>query len=280
MLVNLEARSRLEESSGMKVLKIHSLLLISFVISIVKCAKILGVFPYPSRSHSILGQALLTELANRGHDVTYLSPYPFKKPPNENYRDIAITSQGLFDAFQEEVDGYFDDTSVNMIALLKFWFDNVARMQEYTMSDPAVQKLLDSDEKFDICIIEFLMNESLLGFGAQFDCKIVAMSTIGQMKYINDMVHSPMPLSTTPHPFLRFTDRMTFLERMESIYSTAVEDLGCYFYHYPLQNAIYEKYFKKDKPSFKHMLRHSVSLVLLNTHFSLNYPQAYLPNMV
>lgn len=244
------------------------------------CAKILGVFPYPSRSHSILGQALFTELAKRGHDVTYLSPYPFKKAPAENYRDIGITSQGLFDAFQEELDSSFDATNDNIITLMKYWFDNVARMQEFTLSDPAVQKLLNSKEKFDICIIEFLMNESLIGFGAHFECKIIAVSTFGQVKYINDMMHSPMPLSVVPHPFLSFTDRMTFGQRMENIISNAIEDVGFYIYHYPLQAAIYDKYFRADKPSFRHMLRHSVSLVLLNTHFSLNFPQAYLPNMV
>lgn len=250
--------------------------------SVADSAKILGVFPYPSHSHSILGQALFTELAKRGHDVTYVSPYPFKQPPAKNYRDIGIKSPELFAAFQEELDASFEDTNENVVMMLKYWFDNVARMQEFTLRDEAVQKLLQSDEKFDLCIIEFLMNESIIGFGAHFDCKIVAVSTIGQVKYINDMMHSPMPLSTVPHPFLSFTDRMTFSQRIENIISNAIEDIGYAIYHYPLQEAIYDKYFKTaaDKPSFKHMLKHSVSLVLLNTHFSLNYPQAYLPNMV
>lgn len=164
--------------------------------------------------------------------------------------------------------------------MLKFWFDNIARMQEYTMSDTEVQKLLESSEKFDLCIIEFLFNESLLGFGPHFGCKVIAVSTIGQMKYINDMVHNPMPLSTTPHPFLSLSDKMTFIQRMENVFMTTVENLGFWLYHYPLQEAIYDKYFTSEKPSFYTMLKHSVSLVLLNTHFSLNFPQAYLPNMV
>jgi hypothetical protein len=73
---------------------------------------------------------------------------------------------------------------------------------------------------------------------------------------------------------------MTYLQRMENILTTAFEDFMFYIYHYPLQAEIYEKYFTPNKPSFRHMLKHSVSLVLLNTHYSLNYPQAYLPNMV
>lgn len=165
-------------------------------VSWVQSAKILGVFPYPSKSHSILGQALFVELANRGHSVTYLSPFPFKSSPNENYRDIAITSKDLFDAFNEEIDGSFEATDVNPFFMLKYWIENVARMQETMLSDPAVQRLIKSDEKFDVCVIEFLMNESLLGFGAQFGCKIIGMSTFGQVKYINDMIHAPMPLST------------------------------------------------------------------------------------
>ncbi len=148
------------------------------------------------------------------------------------------------------------------------------------MKDENVQNFLKTDEKFDICIIEFLMNESLLGFGAHFGCKIIAMSTLGQIKYVNDMMHSPMPLSIVGHPFLTFTDEMTFLQRLENVFTTTAEDILFHFYHYPLQAQVYDKYFKSDKPSFNHMLRHSVSLVLLNTHYSLNYPQAYLPNMV
>ncbi|KAG5671714.1 hypothetical protein PVAND_001894 [Polypedilum vanderplanki] len=239
-----------------------------------------GVFPYPSKSHSILGQELFKELAQRGHQVTFLSPYPFKTKFHENYKDIAIKSKELFDAFNEELEGSFEATKLNFFSMLKYWIENIARMQEFTLSDPAVQELLKSDEKFDLCVIEFLMNESLLGFGGHFGCKIIAVSTLGQVKYINDMVHSPMPLSTVCHPFLSFTDRMKFSQRFENVFTTLFEDTMFYFYHYPLQSAIYDKYFKKDKPSFNHMLKHSVSLVFLNTHYSLNYPQAYLPNMI
>lgn len=179
----------------MKFLYILFVFLCAHINNDVESAKILGVFPYPSKSHSILGQALFNELAKRGHDITFLSPYPLKKVPYENYKDIAITSPKLFASFQEELDMCFEEIDYNPFAMMKYWIDNIARMQKYTLSDPAVQELLHSNEKFDLCIIEFLMNESLLGFGAQFGCKIIAVSTLGQVKYINDMVHSPMPLS-------------------------------------------------------------------------------------
>lgn len=50
---------------------------------------ILGIFHFPSQSHHILGSTLLKELTRRGHNVTMISPFPFKeKIPN--YTDIKI----------------------------------------------------------------------------------------------------------------------------------------------------------------------------------------------
>lgn len=50
-------------------------------------ARILGVFPYPSRSHMTVYSALTTELARRGHELVVVSPYPLSKPM-ANYTDV------------------------------------------------------------------------------------------------------------------------------------------------------------------------------------------------
>jgi hypothetical protein len=74
-----------------------------------------------------------------------------------------------------------------------------------------------------------------LGFGSHFNAKIIGMSTLGQIKYLNDLVHNPMPLSIIPHPFLSLSDRMSFSQRLENIIFTLVEDFFINFIHYPLQ---------------------------------------------
>lgn len=61
-------------------------------------AKILGVFPFPSKSHHILGSALLKELAKRGHEVTMVSAFPLDKPL-KNYKDVVLPN------FDEDKDG-------------------------------------------------------------------------------------------------------------------------------------------------------------------------------
>lgn len=51
--------------------------------------KILAIFPAGSKSHLVLGQALLKGLAKRGHDVTMVSPFPLLEPV-KNYHDIKM----------------------------------------------------------------------------------------------------------------------------------------------------------------------------------------------
>lgn len=63
-------------------------------------AKILGVFHFPAYSHYQLGAKLLTTLAERGHEVTVISPYA-EKTQRKNYREIILT-----DSF-EGVDGKY-----------------------------------------------------------------------------------------------------------------------------------------------------------------------------
>lgn len=129
----------------------------------VESAKILGVFPFASKSHSILGQALFTALAKQGHEVTYISPFPLKKPP-KNYRDIPLTDERIVEVFQAEMDKSFEANEKSPLFVMRDWFKDCALMNEYTLNDPAVQKLLNSKtEKFDLVIIELLMNEALLG---------------------------------------------------------------------------------------------------------------------
>lgn len=78
-------------------------------------------------------------------------------------------------------------------------------------------------------------DEALLGFGAHFGAKIIGMSTLGQIRYVNDMLHNPMPLSIIPHPFLSLSDRMSFTQRVENVVFTLVEDFFLNWFHYPLQ---------------------------------------------
>jgi glucuronosyltransferase len=55
------------------------------------CARILGVFPFPSKSHMIIQRVLIQELVGRGHHVTEITPFMESKTVS-NYTQIEVQS--------------------------------------------------------------------------------------------------------------------------------------------------------------------------------------------
>lgn len=85
-----------------------------------------------------------------------------------------------------------------------------------------------------------------------------------------------------PHVFLDLTDKMNFAGRLQNTIFNLVETLLLRFYHYPGQQKIYENSFpdsQKFRP-FWDKMKHGTSLVLMNSHFTLNYPRPFVSNVV
>lgn len=58
---------------------------------LVNCYKILGIFPSMSKSHFVVGNALMRGLAKAGHNVTVISPYSQRAETlSQNYRNITV----------------------------------------------------------------------------------------------------------------------------------------------------------------------------------------------
>lgn len=56
---------------------------------IFKSARILGTFPFPSKSHLNVYSSLMKELAKRGHQVTSLVSFPSESNVT-NYKEILL----------------------------------------------------------------------------------------------------------------------------------------------------------------------------------------------
>jgi hypothetical protein len=67
------------------------LMLMLMPVAMIRGAKVLGVFPFPFRSHLMVQKALMFELARRGHEVTVVSFFPENKVI-PNYTDIKLKS--------------------------------------------------------------------------------------------------------------------------------------------------------------------------------------------
>lgn len=70
-----------------KLLAVIALFLVH--VSVSESYKILGIFHTHSKSHYIAGGALMKGLAEKGHDVTVISPFPQEKPL-ANFHDVTV----------------------------------------------------------------------------------------------------------------------------------------------------------------------------------------------
>ena len=149
----------------------------------------------------------------------------------------------------------------------------------FTVQHPKVQQFIATQQKFDVIILEIFMTEALLGLGHVFNAPVIGVSTFGASKWTNDLVGTPTPLSYVPNPFLSFTDKMNFVERTGNIMMSLFETIYMAIAYDPLQKQIYDASFSDPKPCLN-TLKKDVSLILVNSHFTLNYPRPYVPNMI
>lgn len=72
------------------------------------------------------------------------------------------------------------------ITLLRHLFSMGADQAELVLDDENVQRLLNSNEKFDAVIVEVFAIDSLLGLGQHFNCPVIGVNTFDGV-YWNDV---------------------------------------------------------------------------------------------
>jgi glucuronosyltransferase len=65
------------------------LLALLLLVSGSHCARILGVFPFPVKSHMFIHRVLMLQLASRGHHITEITPFIENKMV-PNYTQIEV----------------------------------------------------------------------------------------------------------------------------------------------------------------------------------------------
>ena len=70
-----------------------SVVVFSIWLSIANSYKILGIFPFGSKSHFAIGNGVMNSLLDAGHQITMVSPYP-RNVKTLNWRDISLKSEG------------------------------------------------------------------------------------------------------------------------------------------------------------------------------------------
>ncbi|XP_014286425.1 UDP-glycosyltransferase UGT4 [Halyomorpha halys] len=251
-------------------------------------SNILVVMPFPTYSHMNAFLPIIKELANRGHNVTTVSPYPLKKPI-PNYRDIILTDTK--EKIMHPPGGDSNKGGMNLRALSGFtsmfiglwalcplFLDAIFELPEFQ------EFLNDKDLKFDLVILEpFFCQQPFLAFGHKYGAPVVSMVSSSMSPRISAAAGNSHPLAYIPNLKLKFTDHMTFWERAQNAFVGIVELFVDDYYG----NKLSEKYGKEfskytgfeNLPSISKM-QNNISLFLVDNDFSFSHPRPYLPNIV
>lgn len=151
----------------------------------------------------------------------------------------------------------------------------------YTLHHPAIKRLLQStDEHFDIVIMETVLNDAMLGIAHHFQAPVIGFSSFVATKLAKDLVGTPTHLSYVPNPNLQLTsDRMSFMERVKNTAATCFEYVCLNLVYMRRQRKLYEAIFPNATTTMDE-LRRNVSMIMVNSHVTVNYPQPFLPNVI
>ncbi|XP_017771594.1 PREDICTED: UDP-glucuronosyltransferase 2A3-like [Nicrophorus vespilloides] len=236
-------------------------------------AKILGMFAFPSQSHHILGKALMKELAARGHQVTMVSPFPFKTPP-KNYRDVTLHNML---AWKQSAMKKISNPNIGLIQKQAIFHESLPDLTRAFFEEKELQQLLKSGEKFDLAINMMGYTEAVLAVGHLLNATNIGFSIMGGMPIFNYHTAIPSPHAYVPATFYYYSDKMTFFERVINTLFSIGFEMMIHFKHYPNQRAVVKEYYPElclDK------IMKDVDLHLITSHHATESPRPHLTNTI
>ncbi|KAF5296148.1 hypothetical protein FQR65_LT19842 [Abscondita terminalis] len=157
---------------------------------------------------------------------------------------------------------------------------NITMLSPFTVSNfsqnyneiviPEVIKIRDA-------IAAWAGNDISIALAQRLAKHTVVFSTLGSNYHIKKLTKTPAEVSYVPHAVLPFADDMNFFERLQNFLTFAFFEIFDNVLIYQQRQTI-SKYIP-NLPSVEQMYE-KVSLVLLNTHYSLQSPRPTVPQII
>ncbi|KAL0810817.1 hypothetical protein ABMA28_010129 [Loxostege sticticalis] len=253
-------------------------------ISEINCARILGIFPVPSKSHQIVFQSYTKELAKRGHELVIISPDPF---PNDtrpaNVTDIDVSFSYAFAAkMMGRKDGPLKRGVImdaDVVINTAFYLEMIKIVVDQ-INSPAVQSLInDKNQKFDLIVVEGFYDYQLI-LSHIFKAPVIMFTS-----FMGFPEHHEMLGGIARHPILyphlhrNNHDNLNLFQWARELY-----------YEYEMYNLFVTKLDKKQddllKENFGHdaptvnELRKNVDMLFLNSYAEFANNRPVPPNII
>lgn len=254
-------------------MKLIILFISATIISSSIGAEILCIFPLPLQSHTAVYNAITIELLKHGHKITLVTAYP--RDNERNHANVTLIDLSFVKAdYDKGVADYMTNTGDK--DLTKHYIDLIRN--EFTSVD--LQKLIKSDKKFDLMLIEFVGFSPFHAFAEHFKIPVVGITSADSSAAGHEIMGNVINPIAHPDRLLDFPVARTFGERLTSvIYWIAFRYIVVPIVAEQCGN-ITEKYFPDIRVKSYYELMSNVDLLLVNVHPALGYVRPILPNTI
>lgn len=258
-------------------MSLHALIVLSNLFLLVHSYKILALFPHPGKSHVDVFLPLTKALARKGHEVTVISHFPLKTP-QINYTDVSLGngSNHLINIFDMDNNTKTRWDKWSIIQLLEEFRERSCRIG---FESAHLRDFLKANQTFDVVIAEFFNSDCFAGFINKFKAPLIGISSCTIMHWTNERFANPTHPAYIPNNLMDFSDQMTFFQRVENLLVGIFHQI--YFTKIMTKNdkTLVKKYLDSETLKLKNII-FNASLLLVNTHFSLNLPRPLVPAVI
>jgi len=205
-------------------------LLLAIAIAIIsdsQGANILGLFASLSPSHLIIQMSAAKVLAEKGHNVTVVTSLkPVVTHKNINLIQVPL-SQEEKQQMSDTIGKMSQSDNSNMaLSLLRMMgqMEFMFRKNSETLMDDRVKDLyLNKDNKFDLVLSGYFMNDFQLGFAKKVNAPVIVLATMPPNQMLNPLIGNPLEVAYVPsiNDSVEKGKGLTFRQRLTS-YVTSV----------------------------------------------------------
>ncbi|GJQ66557.1 hypothetical protein Trydic_g4540 [Trypoxylus dichotomus] len=239
-------------------------------------ANILAIAPFGVKSHYNIMEKLLRKLAARGHEVDVVTHFP-SRTATPRYNEFSV--RGSLPIFMNNmtIENIKDQ---KFIQRLSFVIDCAGpRVCEAIFNTKVAQELRNSTKKYDLLITHYFATNCMLGFAHLFAVPSIAVVTSVNLPWTSSLIGLPDNPAYIPNYFAELLPKMDFTERLFNTLAYVITKIGFEIRSNIPSEVIAKKFFGPQLPDLYDLAR-NISLVLVNSHFSINQPRPAVPNFV
>lgn len=241
------------------------------VLQLTSSYRILAVLPTPSYSHQITFRPVMDKLAENGHEVVVLTPYPSANPNlteidlrflKETWRKIDFDMVGQFKYYE------FIKTLVNV----------QVSMMDQILSHAEVQKLIHGNYHFDAVICEFIGYTPMYALARFYKAPLIGITSLDMFPEQHAGIGNFVHMTLHPNSAFPFYGKLSFFERVGAVFIQQFMYNSFVGFYFSQLDTVIVKHFGPIATSAE--LSNDVTFAITNAHPALDNVRPLLPSTI